>query len=192
MPSLAYAYGWKQFLRLCHVNLVPSGGPDTLRCVLTLAAWLWPLPAGIVGLALRRLDPSLQQQALLDGALWRVTARQLAGPVAASLACVTVLASQEFAVYEPTGISVVATEVRMVFETGLYSSPTNPITAPVSGGAGAISANGEALASSEQQARAAAAVATAVPLLLIVGVLGAATVWGARHLSAADEIDIAD
>ena len=47
-----------------------------------------------------------------------------------------VLAMQEFAVYEPTGISVVATEVRMVFETGAFSSPDNPITAPMGGGGG--------------------------------------------------------
>ena len=182
MPSLAYAYGWKQFLRLLHVDLVPAGAGDVLRCILTLAAWLWPLPAGILGLALRRMDSSLQQQALLDGALWRITARQLAGPLAASLACVTVLATQEFAVYEPTGISVVATEVRMVFETGLYSSPSNPITAPLDGG--------EAPLFVEQHARAAAAIATAFPLLVAIGVFGAVTLRGARHLSAAEELDV--
>ena len=47
-----------------------------------------------------------------------------------------VLASQEFAVYEPTGISVVATEVRMVFETGAFSGEDNPITATFVAGAG--------------------------------------------------------
>ena len=78
----------------------------------------------MLGLALRRVDADVQQQALLDGALLRVTARQLAGPAAAAMACVVVLASQEFAVYEPTGISVVATEVRMVFETGRSAART--------------------------------------------------------------------
>ena len=39
----------------------------------------------------------------------------------------------------------------------------------------------EELLSSEQGARAAAAIATAVPLLVVVGSLGAATLWGARH-----------
>ena len=65
----------------------------------------------MIGLSLRRLDPMLQQQALLDGALRRFTLRHLLGPIVASLAIVTVLASQEFAVYEPTGISVVATAI---------------------------------------------------------------------------------
>ena len=191
MPSLAYAYGWSQVLRLRNVTLEPASPPDVARCVLTLAAWLWPVPAGVLGLALRRVDVNLQQQALLDGALWRITARQLAGPLAASLACVTVLASQEFAVYEPTGISVVATEVRMVYETGLYSSPANPITQPLgaaaSGAGGAADAPEPAL--DEQRARVAGAVATAMPLLAVVGVLGGATLWGARRLSATEEID---
>lgn len=188
MPSLAYAYGWKQFLRLCDIDLAPAGPADVARCVLTLAGWLWPVAGGILGLSLRRIDVSLQQQALLDGALWRVTARQLAGPLAASLACVTVLASQEFAVYEPTGISVVATEVRMVFETGLYSSPTNPITAPM--GPAAPGAPDQPIRTIEQPERAAGAVATALPLLVLIGILGAVTAWGARRLSAAEELDI--
>ena len=186
MPSVAYAYGWSQMLRLLGMVLEPAGALDVARCVFTLAAWLWPLPAGILGLALRRLDVNLQQQALLDGALWHVTARQLAGPLAASLASVTVLASQEFAVYEPTGISVVATEVRMVYETGLYSSPANPINQPMSGRSAAEAPDDGA---GELCRRSAAAVATALPLLAVVTVLGAATAWGARSASAAEELD---
>ena len=190
MPSIAYAYGWSQFLRIARdgTPLVPGGPADVLRCILTLAGWLWPIPAGVIGLALRRVDVNLQQQALLDGALWRVTARQVAGSAAAAAACVTVLASQEFAVYEPTGISVVATEVRMVFETGLYSSPTNPINAPMGGGGGAMQTGDDA--NSALTARAAAAVATAFPLLVVTAVLGAATAYGARRLSAAEEVDV--
>src|SRR3954447_24806880 len=141
MPSITYAYGWSQFLRL--VNLTPDFAtpPDIVRCIWTLATWLWPIPAGVLGLALRGVDTDVQQQAMLDGALWRLTARQLAGPAAAAMAVVVVRASQEFAVYEPTGISVVATEVRMVFETGAYSSPDNPITASFIGGGGFAAPN---------------------------------------------------
>ncbi len=180
MPSIAYAYGWSQFLRLSRVSLEPAGVGDVVRCILTLAAWLWPLPAGVMGLALRRTDVNLQQQALLDGALGRFTARLLLGPAAAGFACVMVLATQEFAVYEPTGISVVATEVRIVFETGLFSSPTNPITAP---------SDPESRLSGDQAARATAAVATALPLLVAMGLLGAAGIWGVRRFSAADDLD---
>src|SRR5438132_1482335 len=135
----------------------------TVCCAMPLA-WLLAVPAGLIGLSLRRLDTNVQQQAVLDGALYRVTLRQLLAPVVASLAIVTVLATQEFAVYEPTGISVLATEMRMVFDTGAVSSPGNPIAGPVLQGlAGAKSP--------DQSARAAAAVATAIPLVLVTFVL---------------------
>ena len=62
----------------------------------------------------------VQQQALLDGVAVARDAAAAAGPAIASTAIVAVLAVQEFAVYEPTGISVVATEMRMVFETGAF------------------------------------------------------------------------
>src|SRR5258706_4469345 len=131
LPSITYAYGWSQVIRLAdlwlraHFPSLPSIYPqpasvgDVSRCIWTLATWLWALPAVLIGLALRRVDTNLQQQALIDGAYWRVTARQLAGPVMAAFCIVMVLAMQEFAVYEPTGISVVATEVRAVFDTGV-------------------------------------------------------------------------
>ena len=49
MPSIAYAYGWSQFLRIARDGSpLPPGGPADvlLRCILTLAGWLWPIPAG--------------------------------------------------------------------------------------------------------------------------------------------------
>ena len=108
----------------------PAGVADIARCVWSLATWLLPVPATSWA-CLRRLDTQVQQQALLDGVLWRVTSATVLGPLVAAMAIVAVLAMQEFAVYEPTGISVVATEMRMVFETGAFSSPDNPITAPL-------------------------------------------------------------
>lgn len=251
LPSIAYTYGWSQFLRLAAEPLgalaaqLPAGsrawfddlglvlqayryadgsesprlvlalaGPaDVFRCIWSLGTWLWPLPAGIIGLSLRRLDANLQQQALLDGALWRITARQLAGPVAASLACATILAAQEFAVYEPTGISVVATEVRQVFQTGLVSSADNPITAPMDVGATLVSpsdgaangmpgtagpSGGEAGRATQvsplqplstQSTRAAAAIATALPLLAVIFALGFLALWAGGRASAAEEVE---
>ena len=189
MPSLSYAYGWSQTARLVRpllhplgVTFTPGGTADTLRCIWSLAAWLWAVPAGLIGLALRRLDTNVQQQALLDGAPRRVAFRQLLPAVIASWAVVTVLATQEFAVYEPTGISVVATEVRMVFDTGAISSPDNPIAGPV------VQASGEK--SPDQPARAAAAVATAVPLLAVTVLLALVVAWAASRSSAADAIGI--
>src|SRR5213078_3393039 len=183
LPSLAFAYGWKQFFRLIRCEFEPAGFGDTLRCIWTLATWLWPLPAGVIGISLRRMDAHVQEQALLDGALWRITLRQLAAPIIVSLCAVTVLAVQEFAVYEPTGISVVATEVRMVFETGAFSSPNNPITQQMglAGGSGATA---------DQPARAAAAVATSIPLLACVVILTILGGWSAKRLGAVEQIDV--
>jgi len=183
LPSLAFAYGWKQFFRMINADFEPAGLVDTLRCIWTLASWLWPIPAGVMGISLRRMDAHVQEQALLDGAMWRITLRQLAAPIIVSLCAVMVLAVQEFAVYEPTGISVVATEVRMVFETGAFSSPDNPITQQ-------LGQTGPAGATADQPARAAAAVATSIPLLACVVVLTIVGAWCAGRFGASDQIDV--
>ncbi len=209
MPSLSYAYGWSQLTRIVqpklrwlgetqfhtpalglfrplyfhlpiHITFVPNGPADVFRCIWSLGTWLWAVPAMLIGLSLRRMDSSVQQQAALDGALLRVTFRQLLGPIIASLAIVTVLATQEFAVYEPTGISVVATEVRMVFDTGAVSSADNLIAAPGYTGAGRKSP--------DQAGRAAAAVATATPLLVVTVLLAILAAWGASRGGAADAL----
>lgn len=204
LPSLAYAYGWAQFVHAIqpylqqenqravfglfhlpfHISFMPNGAFDRFRCIWSLAAWLWVVPAALIGLALRRMDTTLQQQALMDGALRRVTLRQLLGPIIASVCVVTVLATQEFAVYEPTGISVVATEMRMVFDTGSLSSINNPITVPGLIGAG--------VKSPDQPARAAAAVATCGPLILITTLLAAFGVWGASRSSVNETLTVGD
>ncbi|MBC8107016.1 MAG: hypothetical protein H7Z14_10540, partial [Anaerolineae bacterium] len=197
LPSLTFAYGWSQSIRLLDawlkahtsqdwlrrlLEFEPGEYCDVARCVWSLATWLFPVPAIVMGLSLRRVDTSLQQQAQLDGVLWRVTARQILGPALASMAIVAVLAMQEFAVYEPTGISVIATETRMVFETGAFSSTDNLITQRLVG-APQTSTPGD------QRARAAAAVATSVPMLIVIGVLSIIAAIGARKLTAADAIE---
>jgi ABC-type Fe3+ transport system permease subunit len=168
-----------------YAYFVPAGAADVLRCAWSLATWLWPIPATAVGIALRRIDTKLQLQALLDGGLWRVTLRELAGVITSATLVCAVLAFQEFSVYEPTGISVVATEVRMVFETGAFSSLDNPITAPLQGGA-------EIVGSPDQGSRSAAAVATTLPLLVVVALLSAPVLWSGRRLSVAEDLDIGD
>ena len=193
LPSLTYAYGWSQFLRLMHATPVPAGWADIFRCIWTLATWLWPIPAAAIGIALRRMDVQLQLQALLDGVLWRVTFRELVGVVASAAMVCAVLAMQEFAVYEPTGISVTATEVRMVFETGAFSSPTNPITAPMGGGMSlSAGGGGDAQRLRQQRARAGAALAAALPMLVIVALFSIPIVRVARRLAATttEEIDL--
>jgi ABC-type Fe3+ transport system permease subunit/DNA-binding beta-propeller fold protein YncE len=194
MPSLVIAYGWSQRLRLWEIELAPAGFWDVSRCVWSLATWLWPVPAIVVGIALRRADAQVQQQALLDGVLKRVMLRQVLGPMIAAMCVVSMLAMQEFAVYEPTGISVVATEVRMVFETGAYSSPDNPITQQFGFGSdpkaqGTRSPGSGAQGLPDQRARAAAAIATALPLLGVVIILALIAWFGSRKLSAAENVD---
>ena len=162
VPSIVYTYGWMQVFRLLGLTFDPAGAADVTRCVWVLASWLWALPAALIGLSLRFMDSQVQQQGMLDGVLWRVTGRQLIGPIVASMSLVMVLAAQEFVVYEQTGISVIATEIRTVFETGSLGLSSEAITGVLVGsGRGAI----------EQGERAAAAVATALPLLAIVACL---------------------
>jgi ABC-type Fe3+ transport system permease subunit/DNA-binding beta-propeller fold protein YncE len=182
LPSIVYAYGWLQVLRIGHINPVAGGSGDVLRCIWTLATWLWPIPAGVIGLSLRRLDGDLQQQAMLDGGYWRIVGRQLIGPGLAAFAIAAILAMQEFAVYEPTGISVVATEVRTVFETGQAGSMTNAIAAVQSGQVWNFSR-------SDQEHNAAAALVTAMPLLVVIGLLSWITIRLGRYDAGGDSID---
>ncbi len=193
MPSLAFAYGWSQVVRggdpifrRLGITFFPGSISDIARCVWTLASWLWAVPACVIGLSLRRMDANVQQQALLDGGLKRVLLRQMLGPICISVAAVTVLATQEFSVYEPTGISVVATEVRMVFDTGAFSSIANPINAP------GITSSAAPM-SPDQPRRAAAAVATTLPLMAVTFALaGAIALAGRRFNEDADAIAVED
>jgi len=200
LPSIVYAYGWSQFLRLIDVRLAPQSWQDVARCIGSLTAWLWPVPAGVIGLALRRLDQNLQQQALMDGVLWRVTIRQLLAPLVVSGTIVMGLAVQEFAVYEPTGVSVLATEVRMVYETGAFSSGGNPITQPMAGGSAgsdpsaratdqSARATDQSARATDQSARATAAVVVGLPGLVMV-MIGAGVAWAwVRRAGAHDTVD---
>jgi len=121
---------------------------------------------------LSHLERDLVDQARLDGALLRIVTRRVAPAMIAGLACATLLAGQEFAVFEMTGISVLATELRMVFETGRFSDANNPITllqGGVSSGAGMAH---------DQSVRIARAIGAATPALICtVGLL-----WIARRL----------
>jgi ABC-type Fe3+ transport system permease subunit len=188
MPSLAFAYGWAELVRSAawlyrplRITFFPGSPSDIFRCIWTLAAWLWAVPACIIGLSLRRMETSVEQQAALEGALFRTRLRQLLGPVIISLATVTILATQEFSVYEPTGISVVATEVRMVFDTGAFSSLSNPIAGPVTT---------QGVASPDQQGRAAVAIATALPLLGVTFLLALLATGLARRVASGDELAV--
>lgn len=182
LPSVTYTYAWVHVYDIANITPAAGSAADILRCIVTLGAWLWGLPALTIGLALRYLDSQVQQQSLLEGALWRTTLRQLLFPILASFFMVLILAVQEFAVYEKTGISVLATEVRTVFETGAFSSSTNPIAA-VAGGSAARGMP------DLQGRRAAAAVTVSLPMLLLAAVLTLALIYFARRSASADAVE---
>jgi ABC-type Fe3+ transport system permease subunit len=185
MPSITYTYGWLCFFDLIHVTFVPAEPKDVIRCIWTLACWLWPLPAIGIGFSLRFLDSEIQQQAVMDGRLWRITWRQLSGAIIASLAMVCALSIQEFAVYEKSGISVISVEARTVFETGAFSYG-NPswISQPNLSGS-AITLN-----RTDQASRASAALAASIPMLLIVGGLTLVAFIMARKTSPAETLGL--
>ena len=164
LPTITFEYGWKEAFRQAGALPVAQSVGDVLRCVWTLGCWLWPIPAAAGALALRRADASVFEQAALDGASGRITLRLLAAPLLAASGAVFVLASQEYAVYEPTGIRVVATEVRLVFETGAVSTAVEPMART-------------------QADRVAAAMVTAAPLagltMAIAGMLSLGARWWA-------------
>lgn len=182
MPSIVVGYGWSEVLSRLGVVPMPQSNVDVARCVLTLSAWLWPIPAVLIGLALRRTDHALLEQAALDGVLTRVLVRRALAPAIVAGLVSVILAMQEFAIFEPTGISVMATEVRMIFETGLLSSSSNPIASLV-GGVGTV----EASSLSDQ---AALALAAGAPVIGLTAFLCASAYALVGRLRMDDAIDI--
>jgi ABC-type Fe3+ transport system permease subunit len=71
----------------------------------------------------------------------------------------------------------------MVFDTGAVSSPDNPIAGPVLQGLGQKSP--------DQPARAAAAVATALPLVMLTFVMALAVAWFASRAEAGEAVTVA-
>jgi len=159
-PSIVYTYGWVQFYRILGVFPMPQTWADVARCVTTLAGWLWPIPAALGGLALRRMDAQLQLQAVMEGALWRVTLRHLLPVLFISWAAVMVVALQEFSAYDYSGIRVVATEMRAIF-----ISTTDPSLG------------------------AARALGTGLPVVVLVLLLAAGALWLGRSVGMGEWIE---
>jgi ABC-type Fe3+ transport system permease subunit len=182
LPTMILAYGWRELLHWLKTEPPPQSVGDVARCLAVLVAWLWPVPAVLIGLAWRRIDSALLDQATLDGATLRLYARRAVAPVIASLGACGVLAMQEFSIFEPTGLSVLATEVRMIFETGTLSSAANPIAALV-GGAGTPGG-------ADQPQRAALALAAGLPAVALSLVLCAVTLKLTRRQSVEEPVEI--
>jgi ABC-type Fe3+ transport system permease subunit len=160
LPTHVLGYGWGEWLvRLGQVPY-PQGVLDHLRCVLILSTWVWPVPCAVMVMTLNHLERDLIDQARLDGAVRRIIARRLFPSMLGGLALATLLTVQEFAVFEMTGISVLATELRMIFETGRFSDASNPISllqGGVSSGAGLAA---------DQMTRVARSIGAASPVLI--------------------------
>lgn len=182
LPTMVIGYGWQQFLIGVGVHPFPQSTLDIARCIGILATWLLPVPALVMALSLRRIDQSLLEQALLDGVLLRVLLRRLIAPATLGIAVCVVLAMQEFAIFEPTGISVMATEVRMIFETGRLSSGENPIAALV-GGVGVAS-------TADLPGRASLALAAGLPVIGLSCILASVALILTRRLRLDETIEL--
>jgi ABC-type Fe3+ transport system permease subunit len=118
VPSVVITYGVGMLLERIGFDPVPQSVGDVVRCLIAIACWLWPIPAMMLAYTLRRLDPNVLLQARLDGALKPIIARLLLPTLLLAWVVTLLLSLQEFAVFERTGISVISTEVRSIFETG--------------------------------------------------------------------------
>jgi ABC-type Fe3+ transport system permease subunit len=67
LPSLVLTYGWSQALVWIGQEPRPQSALDVTRCVVALASWLWPAPAMIGAVMLRRVDPAVWQLSLRAG-----------------------------------------------------------------------------------------------------------------------------
>ncbi|HQY88607.1 MAG TPA: hypothetical protein PK402_08105, partial [Tepidisphaeraceae bacterium] len=155
LPSIVITYAWRESINSLGCMPRPGTRLDELRCALTLAGWLWPIPALAIGLALRRLDRALLWHARIDGALFSIILRQLRPAILIGITGAFVLAIQEFAVYETTGILVVSVVVRQTFEDFNFDQSTRLIHAT----------------------------ATMLPLILLTLGLALAALLTARHAS---------
>lgn len=163
-PSIVLGYGWTEILFSLKLLPYPQGLADHVRCVWMLATWLWPIPCGVIALALSNLDRDLVDQARLDGALARALIRRLAPALSAAVLLATLLAMQEFSVFESSGISVLSTEIRMIFETGRSSAFDNPIS-QLQGGVASQ------LGFGTQVERSAMALGAGIPAIVLLGVM---------------------
>ncbi len=159
VPSVVITYGWGMALAKIGFDPFPQSAGDVVRCLIAIACWVWPIPTMLLAYQLRRLDPNLLMQARLDGVLPRIVARLLLPTLLLAWLITLLLSLQEFAVFERTGISVISTEVRSVFETGASLDRTWSME-PVDDDAPA-----------PQSVRMAAALAVMLPSLFATGLL---------------------
>lgn len=182
LPTMVTGYGWQQLLAIFDIHPMPQSTVDVARCVGILATWLFPVPAVAIAMVIRRLDESLLEQAAIDGVLGRFVLRRMIAPATLSFLVCVVLAMQEFSIFEPTGISVMATEIRMIFETGMLSSSSNPIAGLV-GGVGIATA-------SDLPGRAALALVAGVPVIVLTSVLAIIAMLLYRKLRLDESIEL--
>ncbi len=182
LPTMVTGYGWGQLMELLSIHPMPQSWVDIARCIFILSAWLFPIPAVAIAMTLRRIDQSLLEQACIDGVLARLMGRRMVAPAIFSFAICIVLAMQEFSIFESPGISVMATEIRMIFETGQLSSKQNPIATLV-GGVGVASA-------SDLSQRAALSLAAGAPVIALTILLAIAATWAFRRMKPDETIEL--
>ncbi len=118
-PEAAWAYGVAEAWRLTVGMPAPDTALDRVRAVTTTAAQVWPVPAAVWGIALRRLPTSLLEAADLDGGRRRMTLRLLAPPTLAAWAGALLLAGRQVSAYDQTGIVTSSVLVRDAYVLAL-------------------------------------------------------------------------
>lgn len=174
-PSTIIAYGWSQVLRMLELVPRPGSWADVVRATTVVGLCVWPVGAAICAWGCWRVSGEARMSAALDGGHLRMIGGAMARPALVAWLAMFILAGQEFAIFEQTGIVTSSTEVRLVFETGL-------------GRSGVVGVMGSAEGAMSQEQRAAAAIRAGLPTLLII-MLAGLIIW---RVLRNDDVDHAD
>ncbi len=138
VPLYVQAAAWQSALGMQGWLRLACGGPTLLQGwtgavgVHTLAALPWATL--IVSLGLRRVDPELEDQALLDGSawrtLWKVTLRVSLGAISLAALWVAILTTGEMTVTDLFSVRTFAEEIYTSFATGPDPQATWRAVAP--------------------------------------------------------------
>ena len=119
VPEAAWAYGFAEAWRQAAGTPVPESWADVMRATLTTAAQVWPVPAAVLAVALRRMPGGVLDAAELDGARRRVVARLALPAVAAGWAGALLLAGRQVTAYDQSGIVTTGVLVREAYVTAV-------------------------------------------------------------------------
>jgi sugar lactone lactonase YvrE/ABC-type Fe3+ transport system permease subunit len=158
IPEAAWSYGMAEAWRQSIGTPARDSWSDLARAAMTTALQVWPIPAGVLAVALARVPADVLEAATLDGARGRMVTRLVTPLLLAGAAAAFLLASRQVTAYDQSGIVTSGVLVRDAYLTAIGGS----------------------------LARAGAATATGLPTIaagIMAGLLG---LWIARSRPAGD------